>query len=221
MSAGCSTTTKGFYWLCTLNNPTEAERALLANPPDYIKELWYQDERGEQTATLHIQIAMRTSEVRKSTIIKDFPRLWVDKAKNKLAAINYCKKEDPTTVPGTFVHWVGQGDQEGEYDPPLTQHQVLSMIAMWIDDDNLLSDSEVQYQQAVNSILNWKPELVNVLTGSRIMPAWRLTHKVWLRNAQTISADDQTDRQTNDIQDPGWLGLDCPICNQCLSICKC
>lgn len=221
MSSGCPTTTKGFYWICTLNNPTEEERALLKCPPDYISELWYQDEIGQETKTLHIQLAIRTSEVRKSTIIKDFPRMWIDKARNKLAAINYCKKEDPTAVQGTYVHWTRQEDCEVEYEPPLKQEQILLMIALWVTEDNLASDSEIQYQDAINDILSWRPELVNQLTGSRILPAWRLTNKVWLRQAQAISADDQTDRQ-DDLVDPGvWQGLDCGICNLCCSQCEC
>jgi len=184
-------------------------------PPDYISEMWYQDEIGQETKTLHIQVAIRTTEVRKSTLIKDFPRMWIDKARNKLAAINYCQKADPTAVEGTYVHFTRQVDQEAEYEPPMKQDEILLMIALWVKEDNLLSESEIQYQDAVNDILDWKPEMVNQLTGSRILPAWRLTHNVWLRKARDIFVDDQTDRQEQ------WQGLDCGICNLCLSVCQC
>lgn len=203
--SGCPTTTKGFNWLCTLNNPTDEERALIANPPDYVQELWYQDEIGEKEGTLHIQLAMRTTEVRKSAIIKDFPRMWVDKAINKLACANYCSKGQ-TSVPGSRQHWTRQTDTEtNEPEKPLTAAQVMLMIALWIPDDNLLSDPEVQYQESVRQIIQYTPELLPVITGSRVLPQWRLTYPVFIDKARSMSCTDE--QPTDELH--YYLDIDC------------
>lgn len=187
MASACPTTTKGFYWLCTLNNPTDEERALLREPLDYVQELWYQDEIGEKEKTLHIQLAMRTTEVRKSAIIKDWPRMWVDKARSKLACINYCKKEDKTAVPGSYVHWTRQTDTTEDVYVPESPYHVMEIISSWVAEENYLSDPEVQYQQAVNDCLRWQPSLLQKLTGTRILPQWRLTSYLWMRRYASVS----------------------------------
>lgn len=198
---GCPTTTKGFYWICTLNNPTPEERNLLKAPPMYIVEEWYQDEIGTTTGTLHIQLALRTTEVRKSQILKDFPRMWVDKARNKMACINYVQKSDGTQVPGTFVHWTSNEiiDEENQ-DKALSQQQILELLAHWVHEDDYSSASEVQYRNAINSIIEVRPELISQLTGTRIGPVWNLTNSTWLYKVQKFIAtchsegpDSQTD----------------------------
>lgn len=85
------TTVRGTCWALTLNNPTEeeveqfkeAEKAGLAVG---------QMEVAPTTGTRHLQFVYKTKQVRQSSVKEIWKRAHIEKAKNKFAALNYCKK---------------------------------------------------------------------------------------------------------------------------------
>lgn len=94
------TTTKATWWSITINNPTDEDRELLAHPPDFIKQVMGQDERGEE-GTLHIQAALQCKTQQRFSAIKAWlPRAHIEPARNIKALQNYVNKDD-TAVAGT------------------------------------------------------------------------------------------------------------------------
>jgi len=214
------TTAKGFYWICTQHNITPEIRSLLKSPPPYIVEMWYQDEIGEQTGALHLQIAMRTLEVRKSAILKDFPTMWIQKAINKMACINYCSKvDDPTAVKGTFVHFTRPTNEIIEASLPLRQEEIMEIIAHWVHEDDLASEADVQYHHALNDIITVRPELLTALASSRIQPIWRIVNTTFLRKADNFrnTCHEEPDSQT-ERDDIIEIYPECDCCkDECLN----
>lgn len=94
------TTAKSTWWSITINNPSDADRALLDSPPDFVRNVMGQDERGEE-GTLHIQAAVQCkTQVRFSAIKSWLPRAHIEPARNVKALQNYVAKDD-TAIDGT------------------------------------------------------------------------------------------------------------------------
>jgi len=190
MASETPTTTKSSFWICTLNNPTDDERALLKSPPHYIKEMWGQDEKAPTTGTLHIQIGMRTDQIRKSIIVNDFPRMWIGKANCKKGLIDYCSKKE-SAIPDTQWHYVKPTNDITEPNEPeyLSGHQILELIAFWVRETDTVSDlltPEQMYEQAVNDICTYQPELATKVCGTRILPMWKILFRVFLHRVNLL-----------------------------------
>lgn len=186
------TTVRASCWSVTINNPTEDDRKRLGEPPDWVKEVHYQDEVGQE-GTLHIQGCLVTAQCRFSKIKSYLPRAHIEVARSKEALLKYVKKTD-TAVEGT------QKIVEGSY---VTMHKALMMIAekhrddfgIWFMESDR-SDRDVEewkrkeFWQIVNEILVDRPEIVSILTDARLERAWLKTRGVW------ITLLDRQDRQT-------------------------
>lgn len=191
------TTARASCWSITINNPTEDDRHRLAEPPDWVKEVHFQDEIGEE-GTLHIQGCLVTAQCRFSKVKAYMPRAHIEVARSKQALLKYVKKTD-TAVEGT------QQVVEGSY---VSMNKALMMIAgkaqnlteWFLAADRSMKDVEEwkhrEFWTAVNEILLDRPEIVSILTDARLERAWVKTRGVW------ITLLDRQDRQTEkDDQD--------------------
>lgn len=175
-------TARGSCWSITINNPTDEDRTLLAQPPSWVKNCVYQDELGSE-GTLHIQGCLQTAQVRFSQVKKFLPRAHIELARNREALLQYVKKED-TAVEGT------QRTTEGGY---ISMDVALMRVAEYAEDkqkfimegDRTELDiqrwSKREYWNAVNTILLENPKLVGLYTNPQMERAWTNTRAVWIK----------------------------------------
>lgn len=193
------TTVRASYWLVTMNNPTDSDRALLKSPEDYVKQMWYQDEIGEE-GTLHIQLCINTTQVRFSQIKDWLPRAHIEAARNSQACKNYCKKS-ATSVPGTFIYY------KAGTSNAITEPELESMTGDLLYLFNNLPfnwqemDPDIIYSRTLHYILEERPALVNRLTTQRIQQNFNLVFMAFLEFARESAEmsnlpDDPLDRQT-------------------------
>lgn len=215
---------RGSWWSLTLNNPTAEDRATLLAPIDSVLETAYQDEIGAN-GTLHIQGCIRTIYMRMAQLKDWLPRAHWEVCRNKNALQNYVKKKE-TGVPGTFIQWRrNPNDDSGDYPPEeasLTFVEVMRFLAARALMQPGQTAEDV-YHSAVNSIYEDRPNLLSQITAARILPAWKILFDSLLTEAiyihENIVADDDDDTWALNF----WEGLDapaeCPVCN--LEVCDC
>lgn len=83
---------RGTCWSLTINNPNDDDRQNMAMLPAGWS-IRGQEERGEQ-GTLHLQLMLKTPQVRFSAVKKWFPRAHIEKARNEQALAQYVVKSD-------------------------------------------------------------------------------------------------------------------------------
>lgn len=217
------------WWSITINNPTSEDRASLIAPPDFVREMWYQDEIGKERGTLHIQMALNTTQQRVTAIKGWLPRARIEVARNYQALKNYCKKSD-TAVADTFVHYsvVASVPEEEDRADPMVETLMLLVSFIRSEDDVLegTSDPDKLYATLISRIVRIYPEFISRLTAMRVQASFRYSWMEFynhLLNAENLAAPDelQLDRQT------GWIHCcysrhpDCNdetyICKECLS----
>lgn len=159
------------YWgPCTINNPTEDDRKLLSNPPDFVKKVEGQDEVGKE-GTPHIQFyVICKSQQRGSAMKKWLPRAHWEVARNKQAVIQYCTKTD-TKVDGTgFAH-----ESKVEYITP-------SVFPRWLANyftEHFVSTGTTALPEAADA--HWAAEWSvrhATLNGYNILHLWVQLRKV-------------------------------------------
>jgi len=206
---------RGSWWSLTINNPTQADRDSMESPPDFVREMWYQDEIAPTTGTLHIQACVNTTQQRFGAIKQWHPRAQIQVAKNKDALKNYCQKSK-TAVPGTFRHYNGVTVDEnpGTVSDNTPRHQpqqeiMLELVQQITDEDHqnwMIGErtDEDLYSLAVNRIVTLQPDRLTALTGSRIGPIWNLTWRtfyhrwIYFLNSLDYEPTDESDRQTTE-----------------------
>lgn len=194
------TTVRASYWLVTINNPTPEDRQTLREPADFCKQLWYQDEVGEN-GTLHIQLCINSTQVRFSQVKEWLPRAHIEAARNSQACKNYCKKSD-TSVSNMFVYWkAGTGNVITE---PVLDSMLESLLILFnaIPFDWNTEDPETLYKASLLNVLETHPEYVNRLTNNRVHQNYDLCFTTFLRLAQEAAEmsnqiDDPLDSQTD------------------------
>lgn len=211
---------KHYWWLITLNNPTRDDREAITNPPDFVREAWYQEEIGE-FGTRHFQMAVHSDQSRPAALKEWLRRAHIEVAQNKNKVINYCRKKE-TAVEGTFKYYKRPNYSETavlDEEPPeegWTMRVILETIAQFVQLENLeLNPVGIQkdtlaaetYEQALNHILQYRPELVDKLTGSRVYPAWKLTWRLQLRLWERFLNSQEEEPAEASIQPKEWLGL--------------
>lgn len=217
------TTVRASYWLVTINNPTDEDRHTLKSPPDYVKQLWYQDEIGEE-GTLHIQLCANTTQIRFSQLKEWLGRGHIEAARNSAACKNYCKKKE-SSVPGTYVYWK-QGAASTATEPEL---EPMARDLMYLMNNLPYNwremDPEVVYQRTLSDILLTHPQLVNRLTQQRIRQNFDLCFSPFLENCVEIAENidypdpDGLDRQTECLIESG-PPVPCSACtNGCPEYC--
>jgi len=80
-------------WSLTINNPGEADHEAIARARQRGWVITGQVERGEG-GTYHLQLALKTPQVRFSAVKKQFPRAHIEVARNPAALLQYVSKED-------------------------------------------------------------------------------------------------------------------------------
>lgn len=96
-------TTLATCWSMTLNNPDENEMVLIRNPnPEYIRQLIWTPEEGDEEGTPHIQAYIKLMKQQRMSFIKKlYPRghfksITSDEYKKNCS--DYAQKDDHTTV---------------------------------------------------------------------------------------------------------------------------
>jgi len=95
---------KAIYWgPCTINNPTEADRAAMASPPEWVRTVEGQDEVGAE-GTPHIQFyVVCKAQQRMSALKKWLPRAHLEVARDIAAVKLYCTKKDTAVAESRFT----------------------------------------------------------------------------------------------------------------------
>lgn len=211
---------KHYWWIITLNNPTKNDREAITSPPDFVREAWYQEEIGS-TGTLHFQMAVHTDQSRPSAIKEWLKRAHIEVAQNKNKVINYCRKKE-TSVENTFRYYKRPNytetavlDEEPN-EEGWTMRVILQTLAQFVQWENLELNpvgmtkdtmAAETYEQALNTILKYRPELVDKLTGSRVYPAWKLTWRTQMNLWDAFLNSPQEEPAEASIHPKEWLGL--------------
>lgn len=130
-------TDRGTCWSLTINNPTDDDRQNLAMLPAgwTVKG---QEEKGEQ-GTLHLQLMLKTPQVRFSAVKKHFPRAHIEKARNEVALSNYVVKSETRvselTVDKKFLSLPQLWTKFAEYVQQRCDMQKRPLWADWNGDD--------------------------------------------------------------------------------------
>lgn len=204
---------RGSWWSITINNPTQQDYEKLKSPRDFVREMWYQTEVGEE-GTKHIQCCINTTQQRFSAIKQWLDRAHIELARNKEALKKYCRKSE-TSVPGTFVHWPDSQTNEIEEEEPvaielheilhqMTDYLTASIVEHYVTDMTLgLNPDEHLYRYCVQEAyrLGHNAE-ANAMFGRNVkqafLIAWRVFFTKHLETRLIESAQEeiaQTDRQ--------------------------
>jgi len=190
-----------YWWSVTINNPTDESRLALSSPPEWVKEMWYQDEVGEQ-GTLHIQAAIYTNQIRFSSMKQWLPMAHIEAAKNKDALVRYCQKSE-TAVQGTYTHFLAQNarpanviynndEEELVENFNFSLSEILMMIASHVHEDEWHEcDAREQYEAAVNRLTVLCPHLVDKFTRQNVLASWRIVNFTYLRLLQQIQNESE------------------------------
>lgn len=88
----------GRNWLLTINNYSQEELEIVQDYCKTCKWYSYQEEKGELTGTIHLQVAFAFKNSKdRSALVNRLPRAVIFKAKNMMAVLNYCKKGPTAT----------------------------------------------------------------------------------------------------------------------------
>jgi len=207
------------WWLITLNNPTKDDRDSLELPPDYVKEMYYQDEIGEKNGILHIQLALNTTQLRLATIKEWLPRAHIEAAQHTGKVKNYCKKL-ATSVPGTFVHWkrnrqTNEIETENNNEEGWTLRVILLTLAQYCEEcigftvagEYSVEEARDLYNVALNHIIRLRPELIDKFTGSRVLPAWIATYRTQINLWKSYLTSDPVEDDLEPLVSQSWMGL--------------
>lgn len=119
-------------WSLTINNPTEEDWEEIKNLPAGWQVLG-QPEMGEE-GTEHLQLMVKTPQVRFSAVKKHFKRGHIEVAKNAMALEKYVQKED--TRNGDAINIKSQIPTLWEYQPIIAKK--------WVEDE---------YQKRVEAVI--------------------------------------------------------------------
>lgn len=128
---------RGTCWSLTINNPTDDDRQSLAMLPAgwTVKG---QEEKGEN-GTLHLQLMLKTPQVRFAAVKKHFNRAHIEKARNEVALSNYVVKSDTRvselTVDKKFLSLPQLWTKFAEYVQQRCDNVKRPLWADWKDDD--------------------------------------------------------------------------------------
>jgi len=182
----------------------ESQWPLFNSIPSLVAEWGWQTEKAPTTERLHYQGHLRTTrQVRVSQLIKLFPGVHFEIARNWQALKNYDKKSD-TAVDGTQVNMVNPAKA-------MTMSQALVRIAShsWdlshldknLEPEKYEKAIKAEYWEAVKQILQDEPDAVGLFTQPQYERAWTKTREVWIEKFEeemsTPAKEPQTDRQTD------------------------
>lgn len=206
------TTVRASYWLVTINNPTQEDRDILKSPPDFVKQLWYQDEVGKE-GTPHIQLCANTVNTRFSQVKSWLPRAHIEAGRNSLACVNYCKKSD-TSKPGSFVYWKAGVTAQAEPEiQPMTADLLYLFNNLPYNWPEL--DPTTIYQRTLHDILINTPQLVNRLTQQRVRQNFDLCFQAFLEISREVAENSDVPDDASPDRPTDCQIVDC-LCSRCL-----
>jgi len=216
---------RGSWWSITINNPTDEDRLFLRAPPEFVKEMIYQDEVGT-TGTLHIQGCLNTNQQRMTAIKEWLPRAHIEKAykQNGEALKNYCRKTD-TAVPETQVHYTTRqtdrqtNDIEEATPPPMpvfSLKEVLLVIASHAHEDDITElDLAELYHATLDRIARACPDLLEKVTRQNVFQAWKHTGYAFLDYLRAAAESEDADEISERLDDCAICDCDKDECIHC------
>lgn len=217
-------TARGSWWLLTINNPSDNDRATLRTPPDVIKQAWYQDEIGEKCGTLHIQLCLNTDNCRFSQIKAMFPTAHIEFAENANACKNYCRKKD-TAVPDTYVHYMREGFVPKKGLNPEREvyetNQLLLILASMMEPEMLELDPDDNFNTLLNNMYLLDPVIADKLLSRNVHQAWLRTQNCQFRRFNNLvnSIDDPEDLPPS-VRQSCLIEEGCAVCDYSPEGCK-
>lgn len=190
---------RGTWWQMTV---FEGQWPMLQTMPPCVAEWGWQDEVTKE-GRLHKQAWCRTKiQMRKSAMIKVFPGIHIELARDKNALKAYSRKSE-TAIPGTQVHQVAEADNERR----LTMARALTLLARYAMSEivwQMAARTPQEFEQApvkqfwaaVTDLLTTDNDAVGLFTQPQYQRAWVNTNEVWIGNV------------TKEIEELG--GLDAP-----------
>jgi len=147
-----------------------------------IAEWGWQTEVAPETGREHRQGFIRTkTQQRFSAMLKMFPGIHIEVARNWNALVQYCRKTD-TALPGTQVHQVGS--------VAMSMATALTRLAGYEGTDGLPGEDTSKwytrdYWIRVNKILLDDPETIGLWTNVSYLNAWKNTRQVWINRHES------------------------------------
>lgn len=214
------TTVRASHWSITINNPTEDDRNRLRTKQRWLRRVKWQDEVGEKTRTLHLQIYANTDQIRASAIREWLPGchmkpVWTkEHLKN---VVEYVEKEH-TGVPGTKQDIVYRSKEA----KPITMANMLTSLAQFAYSAEYIREQttptetqmkvpklkevyEKEYWHCVTLACGQDPDLIQTYSMPCYKIAWVNTRPVWV---QKYLVDSQTNIEVvENISDTSIDGL--------------
>lgn len=191
-------TDRGTCWSLTINNPTEEDRHDIAMLP-MGWTIRGQEEKGEQ-GTLHLQLMLKTPQVRFSAVKKQFPRAHIEKARNEQALSQYVVKSDTRvsalTVDKKFLSVPQLWVKFAEYIHDICDDAKRPLWLEW-DSDDWLAVFDKAGKKLIHAGYHIELQLVNPQIRSAVK---NYGEQIFLRSSQEIqmsstpSVDSQTDK---------------------------
>lgn len=178
----------------------ENQWSLFETMNELVAEWGWQTEKCPETDRLHYQGFIRTKrQVRLSQLIKVFPGVHLEYARNWEALMNYCKKTE-TAIAGSQQHLVNPSKA-------MTMAQALDRLASkgdmpeipghWDENEKreqLINKLYTQdYWERVMKLLREDENLIGLYSQPQYLRAWLATFPVWI--------DRQTDRQDEESKE--------------------
>jgi len=217
------TTQRSSWWSVTLFDVSDEKRALLRAPPEFVREMVYQDEITPTTQRLHIQCAVNTTQIRFSQLSEWLQGAHIEKAyKPGEALVNYCSKRK-TAVPGTQVHYTTRQSVRQTNDiedappiPAFSLKEILLTIAAYVhEDDAIESDLTDMYHMALDKIARVCPDLLEKVTRQNIFQAWKHTGYAFLDYQRVAAELEYADDKEETLTDCVLCDCDKDECTHC------
>lgn len=209
-------TQRGSWWLLTINNPTENDRATLQSPPDVIRQAWYQDEIGDKCGTLHIQLCLNTDNCRFQQIKSMFPTAHIQFGESAIKCIKYCSKSK-TAVEGTFHHYKRPGlAVQKDLNPErevFETNQLLLILGSMMTPELCELEPDENFNTFLNNMYLWDPIIADKLLSRNVHQAWLRTQISQFHRFQSLvnSIDDPEDLDPS-VRQECLIENGCPIC---------
>jgi len=173
-------------------------------------------EHAPTTGTPHFQMCLHTTQQRFAAIKEFLPRAYIEKARNKDALQEYCKKS-ATSVDGSFVYYKRPTNQIDDPEVGQTErlsfNEIIALIASNVHEDEYFTLEPIDmYNKAVNRIVLRQPHLMDQLTAQRVASSWRIISDsaiAWHIASTLVDIPTPEDRQPEPWEDSVYVLGEC------------
>jgi len=176
----------------------EAQWELFKVVPEITAEQGWQIEECPTTGKPHYQGYIRTKrQCRMAQLIKAYPGVHIEVARNWDATVAYCKKTD-TAIPGsqvcmkgtkqmTFVEALVRLASHANHEPPAIE--IEAGMNVRAEKSFLLTQ---EYWMLVTAVLKDDPDAIGLYTNQMYLSAWKNTREVWVHLYESYASHDLT-----------------------------